>query len=258
MDAALAWSRTNEPDLAVSIATGFGWTWVVLGDGTAAATRVRTTLTPATPPSARASALLLAGWLEASAGDVALAWDDLAEAGRIADQLDADVLRADVSRHRAFVCLQQGMPADALAAATDGLATYRRLGLDWETAASLVLAAYGSLMQGDTATAARDGAEALGILTPIGDSWGLVHAQAMLGVASPRRSIASTTRSTPCPVPHRSRWRWASSGRRRSTWDRWPACSSERDALRMRPPRSTGVSRPRRPVATVGWRQLPG
>ena len=44
-----------------------------------------------------------------------------------------------------------------------------------------MLAAYGSLMLGDTATAARDGAEALGILTPIGDSWGLVHAQAMLG-----------------------------------------------------------------------------
>ena len=181
VDAALAWSRASEPDLAVSIATGFGWTWVVLGDGTPAATRVRTTLTPATPPSARASALLLAGWLEASAGDVALARDDLAEAGRIADQLDAEVLRADAARHRAFVCLQQGIPADALAAATDGLATYRRLGLEWETAASLVLAAYGSLMLGDTATAARDGAEALGILTPIGDSWGLVHAQAMLG-----------------------------------------------------------------------------
>jgi hypothetical protein len=178
---ALAWSRTSEPDLAVSIATGFGWTWVVLGDGTAAATRVRTTLTPATPPSARASALLLAGWLEASAGDVALARNDLAGAGRIADHLDSDVLRADVARHRAFVCLQQGLPADALAAATHSLATYRRLGLEWETAASLVLAAYGSLMLGDTATAARDGAEALGILTPIGDSWGLVHAQAMLG-----------------------------------------------------------------------------
>ena len=73
VDGALTWCRTNEPDLGVSIATGFGWTWVVLGDGTAAATRIRDTLTSATPPSARASALLLAGWLEASAGDVALA-----------------------------------------------------------------------------------------------------------------------------------------------------------------------------------------
>ncbi len=181
VDGALRWCRTSEPDLGVSIATGFGWTWVVLGDGTAAATRIRDTLTSATPPSARASALLLAGWLEASAGDVALAGSDLEEAEGIADQLEAEVMRADVSRHRAFVCLQQGLPADARAAATDGLATYRRLDLDWEVAASLVLAAYGSLMLGDTATAALEGAEALGILTPIGDSWGLVHAQAMLG-----------------------------------------------------------------------------
>ena len=59
--------------------------------------------------------------------------------------------------------------------------TYRRLDLSWETAASLVLAAYGALMLGDTAAAARDGAEAVGILTPMGDSWGLVHAKAMLG-----------------------------------------------------------------------------
>ena len=36
-------------------------------------------------------------------------------------------------------------------------------------------------MLGDTGTAARDATEAVGILTPIGDSWGLVHAQAMLG-----------------------------------------------------------------------------
>ena len=80
VDGALTWCRTSEPDLGVSIATGFGWTWVVLGDGTAAATRIRDTLTSATPPSARASALLLAGWLEASAGDVALAQRDLEEA----------------------------------------------------------------------------------------------------------------------------------------------------------------------------------
>ena len=92
-----------------------------------------------------------------------------------------EALRADVARHRAFVSLQQGLPDEALADATDALATYRRLNLAWETAASLVLAAYGALMLGDTGAAARDGAEAVGILTPMGDSWGLVHAKAMLG-----------------------------------------------------------------------------
>ena len=36
-------------------------------------------------------------------------------------------------------------------------------------------------MVGATTTARRDATEAVGILTPIGDSWGMVHAQAMLG-----------------------------------------------------------------------------
>ncbi|NGD82576.1 hypothetical protein, partial [Klebsiella pneumoniae] len=50
VDAALAWSRSHDPDLGVRIATGFGWTWVVLGDGTAAAARVRSAWSATTPP----------------------------------------------------------------------------------------------------------------------------------------------------------------------------------------------------------------
>jgi len=181
VDAALAWSRSNEPDLGVSIATGFGWTWVVLGDGTAAATRIRNTLTSTATPWERASALLLAGWLEASAGNVARAQSDLEEADSIAGQLDAEVMQADVARHRAFVSLQQGLPEQALVHATASLVTYRQQNLAWKAAASLVLTAYAALMLGDTPAAARDGAEAVSILTPMGDSWGLVHAKAMLG-----------------------------------------------------------------------------
>ena len=68
-----------------------------------------------------------------------------------------------------------------LAFAAESLATYRRLALVWQTACSLVLAAYGALMLGDTAAATRQATEAMDALAPIGDSWGLVHAQAMLG-----------------------------------------------------------------------------
>ncbi len=53
--------------------------------------------------------------------------------------------------------------------------------MTWGTAASLLLGAYGAIMLGDTPAAARDANGALDILEPIGDSWGLVHAQAMLG-----------------------------------------------------------------------------
>jgi hypothetical protein len=61
------------------------------------------------------------------------------------------------------------------------LISYRHLDRQWETAASLVLAAWGSLWLGDTAAAARDGVEAVTLLTPMGDSWALVHANAVLG-----------------------------------------------------------------------------
>jgi predicted ATPase/DNA-binding SARP family transcriptional activator len=181
VDAALAWSSANDPALGVAIATGFGWTWVVLGDGAAAAARVRTTLTASTGPAERARALLLAGWLEASAGNVALANTDLDEAADIAEGLGSPALRADVARHRAFVLLQQGQPVEARSSATSGLGAYREMNLAWETAASLVLTAYGAVMVGDTAAAASEGAEAVSILTALGDSWGLVHATAMLG-----------------------------------------------------------------------------
>ncbi len=91
------------------------------------------------------------------------------------------MLIADVDRHQAFLSLQQGRPERAVSTAAASLATYRPLELRWCTAASLLLGAFGSLMLGDTGSATRDATEAVGILTPIGDSWGLVHAQAMLG-----------------------------------------------------------------------------
>ncbi|CUR59882.1 Transcriptional activator domain [metagenome] len=181
VDGALAWCATHDPALGVRIANGFGWTWVVLGDGTAGAARLRQSLTAATDPRERATALLLAGWLEASAGDVALAQSDLETAAALADRLDDEVLEADVARHQAFLAIQQGRPDLALAQGRASLAAYRSLALEWPIAASLLLSAYGALMLGDVTSATRDATEAAGIVAEIGDSWGLVHAEAMLG-----------------------------------------------------------------------------
>ena len=44
VDAALRWCAAQDPVLGARIATAFGWTWVVLGDGTAGAARVRNAL----------------------------------------------------------------------------------------------------------------------------------------------------------------------------------------------------------------------
>ncbi len=181
IDAALAWCTANDPELGVRIANGFGWTWVVLGEGTAGAVRVRRAQSRSTPARERASGLLVAGWLEASAGNVDRAEVDLESARAIAEGLGDEVLRADTQRHLAFLRIQQGRPRDVLACAAASLETSRSLALPWETAGGLILGAYGSLMLGDTGAAARDATEAMRLLTPIGDSWALVHAGALLG-----------------------------------------------------------------------------
>jgi hypothetical protein len=144
IDAALSWCAAHDPELGVRIANGFGWSWVVLGDGTGGAGRVRGALGPSTPARDRALGLLVAGWLEASAGNLDRAEADLDSALALADDLDDAVLRADTQRHRAFLRIQQGRPQDVLACAATSLETYRRLSLPWETAGDLVLAAYGS------------------------------------------------------------------------------------------------------------------
>ncbi len=187
IDAALAWTAQHDPQLGLRIANGFGWTWVVLGDGVAGASRIRAALEAARPKAGdheQATALLLAGWLEASAGDVEQAQDDLDAAAVLAGQTADERLLADCDRHLAFLCIQQGRPVEVMARSSASLETYRRLGLHWDTAASLLLRAFGSIMLGDTTAATRDADEAVVLLTPIDDSWGLVHAKAMLGAVA--------------------------------------------------------------------------
>jgi predicted ATPase/DNA-binding SARP family transcriptional activator len=187
IDAALSWAGRHDPPLALRLANGFGWTWVVLGDGVTGAARVRAALEAArdqAAPPDRATGLLLAGWLEASAGNLEQAQDDLDAALGIAERLGDDRLRADAHRHLAFLRIQQGRPVEVRERAAASLAVYRRLGLGWETAAGLLLGAFGAIMLGDTAAATREATEAVELLKPIGDAWGMVHAEAMLGAVA--------------------------------------------------------------------------
>ena len=125
-----------------------------------------------------------------------LAQQDLDGARDIATTLADDLLTADVDRHQAFLSIQQGRPDVVLASGAASLATYRPLDLEWRIATSLVLSAYGSLMLGDTTTATRDATEAVRLLTPIGDSWGMVHAEALLGgIAQAEHRFADAARA---------------------------------------------------------------
>jgi hypothetical protein len=212
VDLALAWCAATDPDLGVEIATGFGWAWVVLGDGTAGAARVRNAGTPSTPARARLSSLLLAGWLEASAGNLTLAETDLDAARTIALDLgDAEAV-ADVQRNLAFLHIQQGRPDDVLSCAAASLSTYRDLGLRWQTATGLVLAAFGALLRGDTTAATRDGAAAIEILTEL-RALGASCTPRRCSPGSPRPSTGSTTPSGPSGESPTSPAPWVSRAR---------------------------------------------
>src|SRR4029450_1542984 len=85
IDVALAWGATHAPMLALGIVNGFGWAWVVLGDSRGAQ-RILTALDAAgdaAPARDRASALLLAAWIEASTGHLERARRHVAAAAEL-------------------------------------------------------------------------------------------------------------------------------------------------------------------------------
>jgi predicted ATPase/DNA-binding SARP family transcriptional activator/predicted negative regulator of RcsB-dependent stress response len=180
IDAALAWASSHDPLLGLRIANGFGWAWVVLGAGVDAAQRIRAALTTAGSMATardRAAGLLLAGWLEASGGNLDRASADIEQAMRIAD----DELRSMGRLHFSFVRTQQGRPHDALALLADCRADFQRLGRRWEEGASWLLSAWAEIALGETARGRAACDQALRLLGPLGDEWALIHAEAMLG-----------------------------------------------------------------------------
>lgn len=181
VDGALAWASEHAQELGARIALGLAWTWVVLGDGTSGATRVRDAVGPEAPEVDRARAGLLASWLETSTGDLVRAQLDLDAAADLATSLADDDLLAQAHNHRAFLSIQLGRPEDVLGSSAAALELLRpRPPLGWTAATGLLLSAYGSLMVGDAAGARRAAAEAVGLIRPIGDAWAEVHAQGIL------------------------------------------------------------------------------
>ena len=193
VDASLAWAASHDEPTGTAIAVGLGWAWAVLGDGSAAATRLRSAVGPRAELGARARAALYAAWLEASAGDLALAHDDLEVAAAAVAELstaqrvagaEASRRLADLAWTRAFVAVQDGRPAEVLADASEALAVYRELDLAWECGAALLLLAYGSLMVGEATAAGAHASAAVELIEECGDLWGLVHARGILAGVS--------------------------------------------------------------------------
>ena len=211
--------RRSRPAAGVRIAVGFGWAWVVHGDGVAGATRVRAhSRRPdrRTPP-VRATGLLLAGWLETSAGNLDQARTRSLRGARPGRAGWPTTCSAPTPSATWRSCASRRAAPDLRSRlATAALTVYRPLGLDWQVATQPrprgVRLEHARRSTGATTVRAI---EAVDLLTSIGDSWALV--QPTCSARSPRPKAVSTRPPPSSPAPPRRQNASGSSGRPPST-----------------------------------------
>jgi len=175
VDTALDRARQDDPVTALGIAADLGWAWVLLDD-VAGAARLRAARTPDAPRALQARALLLESWIEAMSGDLAAARRAL-DAGTVLAGDDPQL----AAWHAGFVLSQEGRFPEALSTLESCRAGYAARGCAWEEGGSALLAAFAHLGRGDTMAGRTACEAAIRILTPLGDTWALLHAEAALG-----------------------------------------------------------------------------
>jgi predicted ATPase/DNA-binding SARP family transcriptional activator len=183
IDAALAWSMVHDPLLALSIATGFGWAWVVLGDSRAAQ-RILAALESAGSTASsdeRATALLLAGWVEASTGDLAPARDHVRQAAELADAIGDVDLQARCCYYLAYVVSHRGEFRHALDLTDRSRALYAGLDRAWDQAANGLFAARAAISAGDEERSIEASADVQHWLQYVDDPWLHARGDGMLG-----------------------------------------------------------------------------
>jgi predicted ATPase/DNA-binding SARP family transcriptional activator len=176
IDAALAWSAANDPARALAIANGFGWAWIVLGDSRGAQ-RIHAALDAAGDASARdrATALLLAGWIEASTGHLEPARRHVTAAIDLADDPE---LRARGHYYLAYVVSHHGDWERALELTTRSKG---ELDQPWDQAANALFASRAAISAGDLERARQARDEVQHWLRTVEDPWLRVRRDAMLG-----------------------------------------------------------------------------
>jgi predicted ATPase/DNA-binding SARP family transcriptional activator len=183
IDAALAWSATHDPLLALGIVNGFGWAWIVLGDSRGAQ-RILAALDAAgdaAPIRDRAGALLLAAWIEASTGHLELAREHIAAATELADAISDVDLQARCCYYLAYVVSHHGEFGQAMELTDRSNALYDGLDRPWDQAANWLFASRAAISARDRGRAveARDQVEHW--LRMVDDPWLHVRRDAMLG-----------------------------------------------------------------------------
>src|SRR4029079_7552195 len=133
---ALGWAAVHDPLRALDMVNGFGWAWIVLGDSRGAQ-RILAALDAAgetAPVRDRATALLLAAWIEASSGHLEPARRHIAAATELANG-DLD-LEARCAQHLAYVESHAGEWEHALGLTDRARQLYDTLDRPWDQAAN--------------------------------------------------------------------------------------------------------------------------
>ena len=183
IDAALAWASGHDPLLALDVVNGFGWAWVVLGDSRGA-TRILAALEAAgdgAPPGHRATALLLAAWMEASTGDTDLAHDHIAAAAELAEEAGDIDLQARCCYYLAYVVSHRGDFTRAIELTARSSSLYDGLDRPWDQAATWLFAARAAISAGDREGAVTAARHVRHWLRSVDDAWLHVRGEAMLG-----------------------------------------------------------------------------
>ena len=183
IEAALAWSAAHDPLLALGIVNGFGWAWIVLGDSRGAQ-RILAALDvagDAARPRDRATALLLAAWIEASSGHLELAREHIAEASELAGAIDDADLQARCCYHLAYVVSHHGDFAEAMRLTDRSSALYGGMDRPWDQAANWLFAARAAISARDHARAVEARDQVQHWLRTVDDPWLHVRRDAMLG-----------------------------------------------------------------------------
>ena len=183
IDAALAWSVGHDPLRALDIASGFGWAWVVLGDSRGAERIVAALEAAAGLPTARqrAVALLLAGWIEASTGDLALAREHVDAAANLAESSDDLDLQARCAYYLAYVVSHHGEFREALALTDRSRAGYDGLDRPWDQAANALFTARAAISAADEQRSIEAVAEVERWLDVVEDPWLHARGEAIKG-----------------------------------------------------------------------------
>ena len=183
IDAALAWSVGHDPLRALDIASGFGWAWVVLGDSRGAERIVAALEAAAGLDTARqrAVALLLAGWIEASTGDLARAREHVDAAADLAESSDDLDLQARCAYYLAYVVSHHGEFREALALTDRSRAIYDGLDRPWDQAANALFAARAAISAADEQRSIDAVAEVERWLDVVEDPWLHTRGEAIKG-----------------------------------------------------------------------------